>query len=159
MLCPGLQEPRTRRQCTGMTLVELIVATAILLVLTSMALPLTRVVVKREKEKRLRHDLHEMRRAIDRYKNAADTGAFRIKLGSDGYPPTLEVLVRGVDVNGKRMRFLRKIPRDPMTDSHDWGLRSDQDSPHSSSWGGQDVFDVYTRSNGIALDGTPYKDW
>ncbi len=142
-----------------MTLVELIVATAILLVLTSMALPMARVVVQREKEQRLRHALHQIRSAIDRYKDAADQGAFRVAVDSDGYPPNLQTLVRGVDAGGKRYRFLRRIPKDPMTNSFDWGLRSDQDSPHADSWGGQNVFDVYTRSQGTALDGTPYKDW
>lgn len=156
----GQIAPRAVRRANGMTLIELIVATAILLVLTSMALPMARVVVNREKEQRLRHALHEMRSAIDRYKDAADEGAFQVKVGTDGYPPDLETLVRGVEgTGGRRYRFLRRIPRDPMTNSHDWGLRSDQDSQHSDSWGGQNVFDVYTRSDGTALDGTPYKHW
>ncbi len=142
-----------------MTLVELIIATAILLVLTSMALPMARVVVQRQKEQRLRHALHMIRSAIDRYKDAADQGAFRVQVDSDGYPPDLETLVKGVDANGKRYRFLRHIPKDPMTNSYDWGLRSDQDAPDSDSWGGQNVFDVYTRSQATALDGTHYKDW
>jgi general secretion pathway protein G len=100
-----------------------------------------------------------MRDAIDRYKDAADRGAFQIKLGSEGYPPDLETLVKGVDVNGKKIRFLRKIPEDPMTHGTDWGLRSMQDDPTSQSFGGQNVFDVYTKSQDTALDGTKYQDW
>ncbi len=150
---------RAARSPRGMTLVELIVATAILLVLTSMALPMARVVVQRAKEQQLRHALHQIRSAIDRYKDAADQGAFRVQVDSDGYPPDLETLVKGVEAGTKRYRFLRRIPKDPMTNSYHWGLRSDQDSPDSNSWGGQNVFDVYTRSQGTALDGTRYKDW
>ncbi len=148
-----------RRRWRGLTLVELIAAITILLVLTGMALPLARVTIKREKEKELRRDLWEMRDAIDRYKDAADRGAFQIKLGTDGYPPDLDTLVNGVDVNGKKVRFLRHVPRDPMTGNTDWGLRSEQDDPDSQSWGGQNVFDVFTKSEGTALDGTKYKDW
>jgi general secretion pathway protein G len=147
--------PRAR----GFTLVELIVATAILIILTGMVIPLARVTIKREKERELRRDLWMMRDAIDRYKDAADRGAFQTKVGSDGYPPDLDTLVNGVDVGGKKVRFLRKIPIDPMTDSTDWGLRSDQDDPDSDSWDGNNVFDVYTKSQGTALDGTQYKDW
>lgn len=143
----------------GFTLIELIVATALLVILTSMAIPLARVTIKREKEHELRHDLWEMRDAVDRYKDAADRGAFQTKVDSQGYPPDLETLVKGVDVNGKKVRFLRKIPVDPMTGETEWGLRSMQDDPDSDSWGGQSVFDVYTKSNGTGLDGTPYKTW
>src|SRR5712692_3638447 len=143
----------------GFTLIELIVATAILVILTSLAIPMARVVIKREKEHDLRHDLWEMRDAIDRYKDAADRGAFQIKVGSEGYPPDLDTLVNGVDVGGKKLRFLRRIPVDPMTGNTDWGLRSMQDDPASDSWGGQNVFDVFTKSQGTALDGTQYKDW
>jgi len=142
-----------------MTLVELIAAITILLVLTSMALPLARLSVKRERERALRRDLWEMRDAIDRYKDAADRGAFQIKLGSEGYPPDLETLVKGVDVGGKKVRFLRRIPADPMTGKTEWGMRSMQDDPDSDSWGGQNVFDVFTKSADTALDGTKYKDW
>jgi|SRR5215467_16392109 len=147
------------KQLRGFTLIELIVATAILVVLTGLAVPLARVSIKREKEHELRRDLWEMRDAIDRYKDAADRGAFQIKVGTEGYPPDLQTLVDGVDVGGKKVRFLRRIPNDPMTDNTDWGLRSMQDDPTSDSWGGQNVFDVFTKSEGTALDGTKYKDW
>jgi general secretion pathway protein G len=143
----------------GFTLVELIVATAILVILTTMALPLARVTIKREKEHELRRDLWEMRDAIDRYKDAADRGGFQTKVDSQNYPPDLDTLVKGVDVQGKKLKFLRRIPVDPMTNSTDWGLRSMQDDPTTDSWGGQNVFDVYTKSQGVALDGTNYKDW
>src|SRR6266516_2793540 len=139
-------------QSRGFTLIELIVATAILVVLTGLAVPLARVTIKREKE-------HELRDAIDRYKDAADRGAFQIKVGTEGYPPELQTLIDGVDVGGKKVRFLRRIPNDPMTNSTDWGLRSMQDDPASDSWGGQNVFDVFTKSDGTGLDGTKYKDW
>jgi general secretion pathway protein G len=143
----------------GFTLIELIVATTILVILTGMALPLARLTIKREKEHELRYDLWQMRDAIDRYKEAADRGAIQTKVGSENYPPDLETLVNGVNMGGKKIRFLRKVPVDPMTGSADWGLRSVQDDPASDSWGGQNVFDVYTKSQGSALDGTKYKDW
>ena len=143
----------------GLTLVELIVTVAILAILASAVVPVARFQVKREKERELRYDLWQMRAAIDAYKDDADRGAFQIKLDSQGYPPDLQTLVDGVDVQGKKVRFLRKIPVDPMTNSTDWGLRSMQDDPDSDSWGGQNVFDVYTKSDGTALDGTKYKDW
>jgi general secretion pathway protein G len=149
---------RLRSEC-GFTLIELIVATAILVILTSLALPLARVTIKREKEHELRRDLWEIRDAIDRYKDAADRGAFQIKVGSEGYPPDMDTLVKGVDVQGKKLKFLRRIPVDPMTNSTEWGMRSMQDDPTSDSWGGQNVFDVFTKSDGTALDGTKYKDW
>ena len=143
----------------GVTLIELIVAIAIMAILAGAAVPIARVSIKRDREKRLRAALWEMRDAIDRYKDAADRGAFQIKLGSEGYPPDLETLVNGVDVNGKKMRFLRHIPVDPMTGNTDWGMRSMQDDPDSTSWGGQNVFDVFTKSQDTALDGTKYQDW
>ena len=142
-----------------MTLIELVVAIAIMAILATAVLPITRNVVKREREKELRAALWEMRDAIDRYKDYADQGKFQIKLDSNGYPPDLEELVKGVDIQGKKIKFLRRIPIDPMTHSMDWGLRSMQDDATSESWGGQSVFDVYTKSNGTALDGTKYKDW
>lgn len=151
--------PRSTTQERGFTLLELIVAATILAILTLMALPLARVTIKRQKEKQLRHALWDMRDAIDHYKDAADRGGFQIKADSFGYPPSLEDLVKGVDVGGKKMRFLRKIPIDPMTRNTEWGLRSMQDDPDSDSWGGQNVFDVYTKSEGTAFDGTKYKDW
>jgi general secretion pathway protein G len=143
----------------GFTLMELIIATAILSILTLMALPLARVTVKREREKQLHQALWEMRDAIDRYKDAADRGAFQTKVDSQNYPPDMETLVKGVDVQGKKVRFLRKIPIDPMTKSTEWGMRSMQDDPDSDSWGGQNVFDVYSKSRDEGLDGTKYKDW
>jgi len=143
----------------GFTLLELIIASIILIILTSMAVPLARVTIKREKERELRRDLWEMRDAIDRYKDAADRNAFQTKVGTQNYPPELETLVKGEEVQGKKIRFLRKIPVDPMTNSTEWGMRSMQDDPDSDSWGGQSVFDVYTKSQGTGLDGTKYKDW
>jgi general secretion pathway protein G len=148
----------------GMTLLELIVACTILLILSSMALPIAKFTVIREREKELRYDLHEMRTAIDKYKDLADTQKIRVELGSEGYPPDLDTLVKGVAVGGagaagKNMRFLRRVPKDPMTGRAEWGLRSVQDDPDSTSWGGKNVFDVYSKSTGRALDGTKYSDW
>jgi general secretion pathway protein G len=143
----------------GFTLVEMIAAITILMILTGMAVPLARVTIKRERERELRHALWEMRDAIDRYKDAADRGAFQIKVESYGYPPDMQTLVDGVDVNGKKLRFLRHIPVDPMTGDTEWGMRSMQDDPTSDSWDGNNVFDVYTKSTGTGLDGTKYKDW
>lgn len=148
-----------KKRQSGMTLVELIVAIAIMGILATGVLPISRTVVKREREKELRAALWQMRDAIDRYKSDADLGRFQIKLDSGGYPPTLDELVKGVDENGKKIRFLRRVPMDPMTHSTEWGMRSMQDDPDSDSWGGQAVFDVYTKSEGTALDGTKYKDW
>jgi len=148
-----------RSSISGFTLIELIVATAILVILTGLAVPIARISIKRERERELRRDLWELRDAIDRYKDAADRGGFQIKVGSEGYPPDLDTLVNGVDVAGKKLRFLRKIPTDPMTGNADWGLRSMQDDPTSDSWDGQNVFDVFTKSQATGLDGTPYKDW
>jgi general secretion pathway protein G len=143
----------------GVTLIELIVAIAIMAILTGAAVPVARVSIKRDKEKRLRAALWEMRDAIDRYKDAADRGAFQTKVGSENYPPDLETLVTGVDVNGKKIKFLRRIPVDPMTGTTEWGLRSMQDDPQSDSFGGQNVFDVHTKSVDTGLDGTKYSDW
>ena len=153
------QVAHARPKARGFTLIELIVATAILVILTGMAVPMARVTIKRAKERELRHDLWELRDGIDRYKDAADRNAFQVKVGTEGYPPDLDTLVNGVDVGGKKLKFLRRIPIDPMTGNTDWGLRSMQDDPNSDSWDGQNVFDVYTKSQGIALDGTKYKDW
>jgi general secretion pathway protein G len=136
-----------------------IVAITILSVLASMSVPYIQITIKREGERELRYDLWTMRDAIDRYKDASERGAFQIKVGSEGYPPDLETLVKGVDVAGKKVRFLRKIPVDPMTGRSEWGMRSVQDDAASESWGGQNVFDVYSKSEGAALDGTKYKDW
>ncbi len=153
------QMPISRMRTRGFTLIEMIAAITILMILTGMAIPLARVTIKRERERELRHDLWEMRDAIDRYKDAAERGAFQIKVGSEGYPPDLDTLVTGVDVNGKKLKFLRHIPIDPMTGNTEWGMRSMQDDPTSDSWDGNNVFDVYTKSTGTALDGTKYKDW
>jgi general secretion pathway protein G len=150
---------RSARPERGFTLLELIIATAILVALSSLAVPLARVTIQREKERMLRNDLWEIRDAIDRYKDAADRQMFRTKVDSQNYPPDLETLVKGEDVQGKKVRFLRRIPTDPMTGTTEWGLRSMQDDPQSDSWGGQSVFDVFTKSQGTALDGTKYKDW
>jgi general secretion pathway protein G len=157
----GLKQIRgLRREQRGVTLIELIVVITILIILMGAAVPVMKVSVKRQKEVELRRDLWEMRNAVDRYKDAADRNMFQIKLGSEGYPPDLDTLVNGVEVaGGKKLRFLRRVPVDPMTGSKDWGLRSMQDDPQSDSWGGQNVFDVYTKSDGTALDGTKYKDW
>ncbi len=153
---------RQWRSERGLSLVELIVAFTILLILTTMALPLARVKVKRERERELRYALRQMRDAVDRYKDAADRGLIQVEVGSEGYPPDLETLVNGVDMVGqvdKKFKFLRRIPRDPMTNSDEWGLRSMQDDPQSMSWGGENVFDVYTKSQDTALDGSQYADW
>jgi general secretion pathway protein G len=144
---------------SGLTLVELIICVAIVAILASAAIPIARFQVKREKERELRRDLWEMRDAIDRYKDAADKGAMQIKADSLGYPPDLETLVNGVDIQDKKVKFLRRIPTDPMTGTADWGLRSNQDDADSDSFGGQNVFDVHTKSTGTALDGTKYSTW
>lgn len=156
-----LQSRRSGAQ-RGMTLLELIVACAILLILASAALPLARGSIKRQQEAELRRALREIHTAIDRYKDLADRNLIQVELGTEGYPPDLETLVKGVQLAGapdRRIRFLRKIPIDPMTGRADWGMRSVQDDPDSGSWGGQNVFQVYSQSFGTALDGTQYKDW
>ena len=202
--------PQVRKVCrqAGMTLLELIIACAILLVLASAAMPVARYTVKRQKEAELHRELREMRDAIDRYKDAADRNLIRVEAGTEGYPPDLAMLVKGVDLVGqagagipgattlgqplvpstgfagalggalggvfgqtpgqtggagqdliRHVRFLRRIPVDPMTGRAEWGMRSVQDDPDSSSWGGKDVFDVFSLSTGTALDGTKYSDW
>lgn len=147
-----------KRQQSGFTLIELMVATTILAILVGAALPVAKTVIYRERERELRQDLWLVRDAIDRYKDAADRGAFQIKVGSEGYPPDLDTLVTGVDVAGKKLKFLRKIPVDPIT-KQEWGMRSMQDDADSTSWGGQNIFDIYSKSDQAALDGTKYKDW
>lgn len=153
-----------RNSCRGMTLVELIVAFTILLVLTSMAVPVARTNVRRLKERQLREAERELRTAIDKYKDMADSGKLGIqKQDSFGYPETLDALVEGVKGSGQaadtKLKFLRRIPLDPMTNTRDWGVRSMQDDPKSTGWGGQNVFNVYTKSEDKAADGTPYADW
>jgi len=154
-----LNRPIRKRSERGLTLVELIVTVAILGILASAAVPIARFKVKREKERELRRDLWEMRDAIDHYKDAADKGAFQTKVDTQNYPPDLETLVSGVEVQGKKVKFLRRIPVDPMTGKAEWGMHSMQDDPQSDSFGGQSVFDVYSKSQGTALDGTKYSDW
>jgi general secretion pathway protein G len=150
----------------GYTFVELIVVTTIVLILASAVQPLVRVTITRQKEAELRRVLREMRTAIDKYKDAADLQMLpptELKFGSEGYPPTLATLVDGVsvanDATGRKLKFLRRIPRDPMTGSDKWGMRSYQDKPDATRWGGQNVYDVFSLSEGTALDGTKYRDW
>lgn len=156
----------TRGSARGYTFIELLVVSAIVLVLASVAMPLAQVTAQRQREAELRRALRDMRTAIDRFKDGADLGQIsplEIKAGSEGYPPDLETLVEGVpaanDVTGRKLKYLRRVPIDPMMKSTEWGLRSYQDDPDSTSWGGQNVFDVYTTSTGTALDGTKYRDW
>jgi len=149
----------------GFTFVEMLVVVALVAILASAVMPLARVASQRQREIELRRDLREIRTAIDRYKDAADQGqiaATKVKLGSEGYPPDLEILVVGVDAAGasdRKLKFLRRIPIDPMTHESVWGMRSYDDKPDSKSWGGQNVYDVYSKSEGTALDGTKYQDW
>lgn len=150
----------------GFTFIELLVVTTILIILASAAMPLAKVTMQRQRESELRRSLREMRTAIDKFKDAVDAGIIGgvdVRAGSEGYPADLETLVEGVtpmnDASGRKLKFLRKIPIDPMTNSTEWGLRSYQDRPDSTSWGGQNVYDVFTKSEGTALDGTKYRDW
>ena len=160
-----MRRPALRRE-GGFTFVELLVVCTILLILASAVMPLARVSIQRQREAELRRALREMRTAIDKFKDAADAGAisaFDIKAGSENYPATLEILVDGVtkanDATGVKLKFLRRIPMDPITHSTEWGMRAYSDRPDSTSWGGSSVFDVYSKSEGKALDGTKYKDW
>jgi general secretion pathway protein G len=154
------------RDARGYSFVELIVVSTILLILASAVLPLAKVTVQRQREIELRRELRELRTAIDKYKDAVDAGLIGgvdVRVGSEGYPPDLETLVEGVpaqnDQSGRKLKFLRRVPIDPMTGAADWGMRSYQDQPDSTSWGGQNVYDVYTKADGTALDGTRYRDW
>jgi general secretion pathway protein G len=156
----------TDRRQRGYTFIELLVVSAIVMLLASAIMPLARVTATRQREAELRRALREMRTAIDRYKDAADAqqiASLEIKVGSEGYPADLQVLVDGVaiqnDATGRKLKFLRRVPVDPMTHSSDWGKRSYQDNPDATRWGGQNVFDVYTKFEGTALDGTKYRDW
>jgi general secretion pathway protein G len=158
----GVQEPgRTvhLRRDAGLTLVELVIAITILGVLAGAAIPMAQFQLKREKERELRASLWELRDAVDHYKDAADKGGFQIKADSNGYPPDLKTLVEGVEFQTIKLKFLRSIPVDPMTGSTDWDFRSVQDDEDASSWGGQNIFDVRTKSTGTALDGTKYNTW
>ena len=154
------------RRGDGYSFVELLVVASIVLILASAVLPLARVTVQRQRELELHRVLRELRTAIDRYKDAIDTGQIGgtdVKTGNEGYPADLQILVDGVtaanDASGRKLRYLRRIPIDPMMKTTDWGLRSYQDKPDSTNWGGQNVYDVYTKSTGTALDGTKYRDW
>lgn len=145
-----------------MTLLELIIACSILMILASAALPVARFAIVRPKEYELRRNLREIRDAIDHFKDLADRNLIRVEVGSEGYPPDLETLVKGVkfgDAGDRKVRFLRRIPRDPMTGRTDWNLQSVQDDPDSTSQGGNNVFDVHSKSQAIALDGTHYSEW
>lgn len=157
-----MRDQMVRRRQRGMTLIELIVAVTIMALLTTMAVPLARGRVRRDKERQLADALREMRKAIDDYKDAALAGKIQTKLGTDGYPETLKDLVDGVNLvqsaESKKIKFLRRIPLDPITNSYDWGLHSMEDDPKSTSWGGQNVFDVYCKSTQLALDGKPYSE-
>jgi general secretion pathway protein G len=155
-----------RRTSDGYTFVELLVVVTILLILASAVLPLAQVTAQRQREAELRRSLREIRTAVDKFKDAVDMGQIattELRPENEGYPPDLDVLVEGVpaanDATGRKLKYLRHIPIDPMTNGMDWGLRSYQDKPDSTSWGGQNVFDVYTKSGGTGLDGTKYKDW
>ncbi len=152
---------RWPRGARGFTLAELVMVVALVALLTTMVLPVAKFSVKRRKEEELRLALRTMRTAIDEYKRLSDQGMIPIKVGSEGYPEDLDLLVEGVELVGQstKRKFLRRIPRDPMTADTEWGKRSYQDEPDSSSWGGENVYDVYTLSDGTALDGTEYKDW
>jgi general secretion pathway protein G len=154
------------RGSRGYSFIELLIVTTILMILASAAMPLTRVTAQRSREAELRRALREMRTAIDRFKDAVDQGQIattELRPGSEGYPPDLETLVDGIpaanDASGRKLKFLRRIPVDPMTSDTEWGLRSYQDRPDATTWGGQNVYDVYTTSPGTALDGTKYRDW
>ena len=162
MLVPHRSSRQRRFAMTGMTLLELIIACAILMILSSAALPVAKMTIVRQREAELRRDLREMRDAIDRYKDFADRNLIRVEAGSEGYPPDLETLVRGVQVGANadhKIRFLRKIPVDPLTGKAEWNFQAIQDDPDSTSWGGKNVFDVHSKSQAIALDGTKYSDW
>jgi general secretion pathway protein G len=161
---PKRGEPRGQQ--AGYTFIELLVVSTIIMILASAVMPLAKVTVQRTREAELRRSLREMRTAIDRFKDAADLGqigSLDLKAGSENYPADLDQLVEGVtaanDATGRKLKFLRRIPVDPMTHSAEWGLRSYQDKPDATRWGGQNVFDVYTTFQGVAIDGTKYKDW
>jgi general secretion pathway protein G len=146
----------------GFSLIELIVTVTLIAIIAGLAVPLARNSIRRQQEVELRRALREMRVAIDRFKEASDLGLIEVTLGTEGYPEDLEILVEGVDQIGtvdRRLKFLRRVLVDPMTNSEEWGMRSYQDDPESNSWGGENVFDVYTRSNALAMDGSTYSEW
>jgi general secretion pathway protein G len=147
----------------GLTLVELVVSFTIMMILAVMAVPLARVKVHTQREVDLKYALRDMRQAIDKYKDACDLGTFgAIKQGTFCYPESLDILVEGVKTqaaDGKKMKFLRRIPLDPFTNSKEWGLRSMQDDVKAESWSGDNVFNVYTKTRDMASDGKPYSEW
>jgi general secretion pathway protein G len=158
--------PSRLRRASGFTFIELLVVTTILLILASAVMPLAKVTVQRQREAELRRSLREMRTAIDKYKEAVDNGligSIDVKAGSEGYPPDLDTLVEGVtvanDASGRKLKFLRRVPRDPITNSTDWGKRSYSDKPDATTWGGSSVYDVYSKSTAKSLDGTKYNEW
>jgi general secretion pathway protein G len=153
---------RRFRSQKGFTLAELVMVAAIMSILALVALPVAKFTLKRSKEAELQHALRDMRNALDEYKRYSDTGLIPIDVGADGYPKELEVLVEGVEIVGqvdKKVKFLRRIPVDPMTGKDEWGLRSYQDEPDATSWGGENIFDVYSLSQGVGLNGVPYRKW
>src|SRR5205807_7887005 len=160
-IAPRYDAPRRRTGSErGVTLLELIIASSILLILASAAMPVVRVTIVRTREAQLHKALREIRNAIDRYKDYADRNLIRVEAGSEGYPPDLDTLVKPVQIGANRkVRFLRRIPVDPMTGRADWNLQSIQDDADSTSWGGSNVFDVHSKSQGTALDGTHYAEW
>jgi len=158
--------PVSRSPRNGFTFIELLVVTTILLILASAVMPLAKVTIQRQREAELRRALREVRTAIDKYKDSVDNGligSIDVKAGSEGYPPDLDTLVEGVgvanDATGRKLKFLRRVPVDPISGSSEWGMRAYSDKPDSTSWGGSNVYDVYSKSTGIALDGTKYRDW
>lgn len=158
----GSADKRQRGSESGVTLLELIIASSILLVLATAALPVVHLSVQRTKEAQLHKALREIRNAIDNYKDYADRNLIRVELGSEGYPADLETLVKPIQIGAgsdRKVRFLRRLPVDPMTGRAEWNLQSVQDDPDSTSWGGNNVFDVHSKSQGTALDGTKYADW
>lgn len=151
----------TRGQA-GYTLAELVMVAAVMVILAGAALPAVKFTARRTKEMELRHHLRTMREAIDTYKRFSDMGLLTIDVGAEGYPAELEDLVEGVEIVGqvdRKLKLLRRIPVDPMTGKAEWGMRSFQDEPDSDSWGGENVFDVYSESNGVGLNGVPYREW
>lgn len=154
--------PIRKKSESGFTIAEMVMVAAVLAILAAAVIPLVHTTSKRTKEAELRAALREMRYAIDEYKRYSDAGLLPVDLGTDGYPAELEILVEGVDIVGqvdKKARFLRRIPVDPMTGEAEWGLRSYQDEPDSTSWGGENVYDVYSLSRGVGLNGVPYEEW
>jgi len=152
----------TRSGARGYSLVELVLVATLMTILAGVTLPVAKYAAKRQKEMELRHHLRTMRNAIDEYKRYSDLGLIPVDFDTDGYPAELEILVEGVDIVGqidKQVRFLRRIPTDPMTGEAEWGKRSYQDEPDATSWGGQDVYDVYSMSEGVGLNGVPYSEW